>query len=203
MSIGNCCQTIGNSLDSCFSAIGSGLSSCGGFVSDSCSTIGNGIGSGCSAIGNGISSCCTSFTTCITTFATDTVWPVVQSVIAAVCGFFQSIGNWIADHKEFSIGTGIGCIAGIVMTALSAWFCCKDDNALPGGNQGASAAQQTVEHDEQTGRRSVTTESSLDEETATPLLGSRDGAAVGDQGQAALDGQSPRPDSRSSHKSGE
>ncbi|MBM3193518.1 MAG: hypothetical protein FJZ59_04710 [Chlamydiae bacterium] len=134
MSIGNCCQTIGNSIDSCFSAVGSGLSSCGGFVSETCSTIGNGIGSGCNAFGHGISSCCTSFTTYITSFATDTVWPCVQAVLSAVSGFFQALGNWVVENKDFSIGTGIGCVAGIVITAVSAWFCCKtdDDGSLTG-----------------------------------------------------------------------
>jgi phage-related protein len=131
-SIGDCCQTVGNSIEGCFSSVGSGLSCFSGFVSESCSTIGSGIATGCSAIGNGISSCCGSFTTCITSFATDTVWPCLQAVWEAVRSFFAACGNWVMEHKEGSIGASLGCIGGIVATSIAFWFFCNSDENGPG-----------------------------------------------------------------------
>ncbi len=161
-SIGECCQTVGNSIDSCFSCVGSQLSSFSSFVSNNCSTVGNGISSGCSAIGNGISSCCNSFTTCITSFATDTVWSCLQSVWSAASGFFKACGNLISKHKEFSFGAGAGCLVGIVFTSIAAWFSCNNENS---SSESQSFDENTQEGSSQKGQSPIKNPSML----ANPL----------------------------------
>ncbi len=89
-SIGECCQTVGKSIDSCFSCVETQLSRFSRFTSDKCSTIGNRILSGCSAIGDRIISCFNSVCDCMVSFGTHVVCPCLQRVCSAVCRCFQS-----------------------------------------------------------------------------------------------------------------